>query len=130
ELLCGRCDRVPLEAVRSEPIGARGVYVRTPGGGPRSIRTAAKHPERAPSPRQEFPMSSERPSKILVRVGKAAFIKERETLYADFESAMARELAQNSLDAGARNIIARTCANEDGTITLTYEDDGQGMSRE
>jgi len=41
-----------------------------------------------------------------------------------------REVIQNAVDAGARNVQLGTIKNEDGSYTVFCQDDGGGMSRE
>lgn len=49
--------------------------------------------------------------------------------YSDWREAFWRELVQNSVDAGCRNIDVRFTGSEDEPL-VTFRDDGPGMSRE
>ena len=49
--------------------------------------------------------------------------------YSDWRDAFWRELVQNSVDAGCRNIDVRIAGSEDEP-SVTFRDDGPGMSRE
>ena len=56
------------------------------------------------------------------------FAKELKA-YSDWRDAFWRELVQNSVDAGCRNIDVRFTGSEDEPL-VTFRDDGPGMSRE
>lgn len=61
-------------------------------------------------------------------IGKSFFAKERDSAYADWKSAVFRELIQNSRDAGA-TLIQFTIYEEDGSTVITCKDNGRGMTR-
>lgn len=50
--------------------------------------------------------------------------------YKDWQLSWWREVIQNSVDAGAKNIDLGTINNADGTKTVFCEDDGGGMSKD
>lgn len=64
-----------------------------------------------------------------VRLSSEFFVKERDQTYACWQIAIWRELFQNSIDAGAREI--RINLKSDGAKSrLSFSDNGPGMSRE
>lgn len=64
-----------------------------------------------------------------VTVPKSFFVKERR-MYANWQFAFWRELFQNSTDAKASRIDVEIVRKENGIISVSFDDNGTGMSRE
>ena len=66
-----------------------------------------------------------------VQLPETFFKKERDTVYSYWQRELFRELFQNSLDAGATKIsIKIEDLDNDAGRQITFEDDGEGMTRE
>ena len=64
-----------------------------------------------------------------VQFDECFFKKERRTNYANWESAVWRELTQNAADQAASRIDIWLSAAADGTVSLIFWDNGPGMTR-
>jgi Histidine kinase-, DNA gyrase B-, and HSP90-like ATPase len=66
-----------------------------------------------------------------VRIDDSFFKKERDQAYSDWETAVWRELFQNSIDQGCSSIkIGLENENVDNFVRLTFTDNGPGMKRD
>lgn len=64
-----------------------------------------------------------------VQLPETFFKKERDTVYSYWQRELFRELFQNSLDAGANKIFI-SIEDDNSGCRITFEDDGEGMTRE
>lgn len=65
-----------------------------------------------------------------IAVPRDFFVSERNSAYADWQTAFWRELISNSVDAGASRLHVRTRFGPDGGFLIDLADNGSGMSRE
>lgn len=66
----------------------------------------------------------------ILKLPKSFFTKERDNAYSDWETAIWRELIQNSRDAQATEIRISLDTNDEGETVLLCQDNGVGMTRE
>jgi len=66
----------------------------------------------------------------IVEIPHSFFKKERAQIYGDWTMALFRELLQNSLDAGAQEVLVEVKVLGDEQAVIIFDDDGSGMTRD